>query len=305
MSWHRVKSESFVFKREQALEFAAKHAGLPHSPVERDVKPKRVKDLMDILRKGLALPFNWAIVVYEGQTVRMNGQHSSLAIKELGAEIPDELCFHFDSYHADDREGMIQLFRQFDQRWSGRTSLDISGAYQGLVPAIADCNKRLTKAIAEAISWCRRHVIGVGEAPTGDNAYDQLHSELYIPFVQWANGIFNNRAELLNRQILAAMWQIHEVSQYGATKFWRDISFGPDYFSDDMAPGAVLISELSQALQDEEFKHKEFETPGHYYRKAVKAWNAFCAGQRISSLKVSKSKAWPEISRFNDVEEAA
>lgn len=298
-SWQLLKSESSVLSRAKALELAAKHAGLPKSPVEREVDPNRVKKLTTIIRNGLALPFNWATVEYDGQTVRMNGQHSSAAIMEVGPEIPDRLAFHVDQFRAADRNGMVELFRQFDQRWSSRTAQDISGAYQGLVPGLSDCNRKVMKRAAEALSWFLRTVEG-GEAPTGDDTYDLLHYETHLPFFQWVNGIWNGRKELLQTQVMAAMYQTYHASQSGAGRFWREVSFGPDYFTDDMAPGAVLIGELSRAAEDKDFRVREFETPAHYYKKAVKAWNAFCAGQRISTLKVTKGKGWPDVSRHGD-----
>lgn len=304
MSWNLVKSESFTLPREKALEFAAKHAGLAHSPVEREVDPNRVKKLAHIIRNGMALPFNWATVKHDGRLVRMNGQHSSAAIIEVGAEIPDSLAFHMDQFQATDRKDMVELFRQYDQRWSSRTAADIAGAYQGLVPDIAGCSRKVMKVAAEALSWCQRMVEGV-DAPTGDNTYDLLHDERFVPFFLWVNGIVNGRKELLKKEVMAAMYKTHDASQSGATKFWREVSFGPDYFTDDMTPGAVLIGELNRALEDKDFRDKDFETPVMYYKKAVKAWNAFCAGQRISTLKVAKGKGWPEVSRCGDQEEAA
>jgi hypothetical protein len=305
MSWKLSKSETLTLPKAKALEFAAKHAGLPRSPVERDVDPGRVKKLAAILRNGLALPFNWAIVKYDGQAVRMNGQHSSAAIIEVGSELPDSLTFHLDHYEAKERKSMVELFRQFDQRWSSRTGSDIAGAFQGLVPELVNCNRKVGKVAAEAISWVLRTVDGAEGIPTGDDTYDLLHKEQYTPFVLWLNGIINGRKELLRKEVVAAMYKTYDRSQSGATKFWREISFGPDYFTDDMMPGAVLIGELARASEDKDFRDKEFETAATYYKKAVKAWGAFCAGQRIATLKVTKGKGWPDVSGYGEKEEAA
>lgn len=305
-TWRLQKSESRTLSRKEALELAAEHAGLPHSPVERDLDQGRVKKLAAIIREGLALPFNWATVKFDGRNVRMNGQHSSAAIMEVGADLPDKLTFHVDLFEATDRKGMVELFRQFDQRWSSRTSADIAGAYQGLVPELSDCNKKVIKVAAEGLSWCMRMVEG-GEAPTGDDTYDLLHkpNKEFQAFFLWANGIVNARRELLRKEVMAAMYKTHDASQSGASKFWRQVSLGINGFTDDQDPGAVLTSELTKALEDREYREKEFETAAHYYKKCVKAWNAFCVGQRISSLKVAKSKGWPDVLRPGDEQEQA
>jgi hypothetical protein len=297
MSWTLLKSESVSLPRAKALEYAARHAGLPHSPVEREIDPSRVAKLVAVLREGRALPFNWATVSYQDQTVRMNGQHSSAAIIEVGAEIPELLTFHMDQYQAADRAGMVDLFRQFDQRWSSRTVADVAGAYQGLVPELAakEVSRKALKAAAEAISWCKNAVLGE-DAPRGDNTYDLLHVAAFTPFFLWFNGVWNGRRELLRKEVIAAMWRTYDISQSWAAKFWREVSFGPDFFTDDTAPGAVLSGELNRALEDREFRDKEFEVPAFYYKKAIKAWNAMIAGQRITSLKVQR-KGWPDVAR--------
>jgi hypothetical protein len=284
---------------------ATKHSALPHSPVERHVENSRVAKLVAILQHGEALPFQWADVEYQGSIMRMNGQHSSAAILQVGADLPETLSFHLDHFAADDREGIVDLFRQFDQRWSGRSAADISGAFQGLIPEIVDCNRKLMKVAAEAISWFRRQVEGMENIPTGDDTYQLLHQPAYVPFYLWLNGINNGRRELFKKEVVAAMYATYDASQSGATTFWREVSYGPDFFSDDMQPGAVLIGELSRAMEEREFREKEFIQTALYFKKSIKAWNAFCAGQRISSLKVTKGKGCPVPSRPGDMEDAA
>ena len=302
--WRLLKSESLTLNKADALEFARAHSNLPHSPVERDLDLRRVKKLEFIIRNGLALPFNWARVKFDGKVFRMNGQHSSAAIVAVGADIPDKLAFHMDDFEATDRNGVIELFRQYDQRWSSRTSADMAGAFQGFNPDLVACNKKILKIAAEGLSWCLRNPQGA-DAPTGDEIYSLYHDKRYTPFFIWIGGIINARKELMKKEVMAAMYATYDVRESGATKFWREVSFGPDYFTDDQAPGAVLIGELSRALDEREFRTKEFETPAHYYKKCLKAWKLFCAGQRTSTLKVAKGKEWPDVARFGDQEEAA
>lgn len=299
MLWNLKKSETFYqVPRDKALAMAQKHASMSHSPTERPLDKARVKKIVAIIRGGLALPFSWATVWYGGVEYRENGQHSSAAILELGAELPDGLTFHVDTYEADSREGMVSIFRQFDQRWSSRSALDVAGAYSGLNPDLAKCDRRICKAAAEAISWYTISVEG-GDAPKGDRVFDILHMPQYGEFIVWLNAVVNARRELTRKEVIAAMFVTHLRSQSGADKFWREVAFGENFFSDDQQPGAVLISELTRAQDDKEFKDKEFEQSSSFYKKSVKAWNAFCAGDRINSLKVAK-KGWPDVSDYTD-----
>lgn len=299
--WKLVKSETVKANRQKAIELATAHCGLTESSIERQKDQRHVEKLIQILRGDIVLPFQWATVQFEGKKLRMNGQHSSAAIVEVAAEIPEHLVFHIDHYEANSREGMVGLFRQFDQRWSSRSSADIAGAYQGLMKQISECQRKVMKAAAEAISWCRRTVDGEEGVPTGDDTYSILHVERHLPFLLWVNGIVNGRKELMKKEVMAAMYKSHDCSESHATEFWRPVSFGPDYFSDDTTPGAVLITELSRSFEEPDFREREFPQASIYYKKSVKAWNAHCAGQKISTLKVAaKGKGWPEVARPGD-----
>ena len=315
MSWRLVKSDSCTLDRNKAIEYAAKHAGLTLSEIERKVDEGRVKKLAEKLRLGIVLPFNWAVVKYQGKLIRMNGHHSSRAIMEVGSEIPAKLSFHMDSFEAETDQDLVSLFRQFDQRWSSRSVLDICGAYMGINPKLLGSKRELMKVAADGISWCKRTVLNE-PAPKGDDTYDLLTDEIYTSFFQFVNTHITPAFSkiLMKREIMGAMWQTHEVSQSGASRFWGAVASGPDSFTDDTLPSAVLVREFCQVKEEDgaEFYRKEFmSSPSFYYRKSIKAWNAFCVGQKVQTLKVTRAKgakgpaSWPEVSPYNQEEEAA
>lgn len=297
MYWKQMKSESLTLSKAKALEAARKHASLPDTPTERSKDKARVKKLVGIIRNGLALPFNWATIDYNGVVHRGNGMHSAAAIMEVGSDLPDGLIFHIDHYKVPDRKGMVELFRQFDQRWSSRSVLDIAGAFAGLVPELVHMKGTpACKIIAEGISWFGNTVEGsggTGKYPAGDHVFDILHSDDHIPFIVWAFKTINGRKVLTRRELVAAMYGTYNVSQSGSDKFWSEVGFGLNFFKEG-APGGILIGELEKAHDDPDFRAKEFPQSAFYYRKAIKAWNAFCAGERISTLRVAK-KGWPDI----------
>lgn len=308
MFWKLFKSETVTLTKAKALDLARKHAGLTPTPTERKLDKGRVKKLVGVIRNGKALPFNWATVEYGGVIYRENGMHSAEAIVEVGADLPDNLVFHLDQFKVQDKLGMVELFRQFDQRWSSRSLLDIAGAYAGLVPELAAMKGTTAcKVIAEGISWYGNTVEGAGGSaayPTGDAVYNILHNDTQKDFIAWAFKTINGRRELTRREIVAAMFGTYNVSQSSSEKFWSEVGFGKNFFAVDSMPGAVLINELEQAREDKDFKDKEFPQSAYYYRKAIKAWNAFCAGDQISSLRVAK-KGWPEIAHPSSESDAA
>src|SRR5215470_6184214 len=120
-----VNSETKPLTPELAERFKAM---LP-SPTERAFDPARAKMLREKAAAGQLITFNWATAKYGDKEYRVNGQHSSAVLTELNGQFPQGLKAHVDTYQVDDPDGLALLFRQFDNRKSGRTPTDVSGAY--------------------------------------------------------------------------------------------------------------------------------------------------------------------------------
>ena len=114
----------------------------------------------------------------------MNGQHSSAVVCELNRSFPDGLKVHLDFYEVDNKEGLALLFRQFDNRKSGRTPTDVAGAYQGLYEALKDVPRGAAKLAVEGANWYRRAVEAL-PAASGDDVYTLFGDELLHSFVRW------------------------------------------------------------------------------------------------------------------------
>ena len=113
-------------------DLAKRFRDLVPSPTERAFDEARAKMLREKAAAGQLIAFNWATAKLGDNEYRMNGQHSSLVLCELNGQFPENLKVHLDSYVVDDKEGLALLFRQFDNRKSGRTPTDVAGAYQGV-----------------------------------------------------------------------------------------------------------------------------------------------------------------------------
>jgi hypothetical protein len=159
--FRRVRSETLDLTREEAIEAAEAHQSLPQSPTERDLDPKRVKELACRIAAGWWLPCQWATVIFNKTKYRMNGQHSSAAMIEGGEALPDRVAIHLDHFEAPDVQGMGVLFRQFDARFSARSAQDVAGAYQGLVESLKGVGKRKAKFGIEGVAWYLRAIEGL------------------------------------------------------------------------------------------------------------------------------------------------
>src|SRR5215469_842274 len=144
-----VKSETVPLTRELARQFR----DLEPSPTERELSPSRLKMLKEKAVAKQLVTFHWSRARRGAHIWRMNGQHSSNMLCDLNGEFPDGLFVHLDDYEVDEMSGLALLFRQFDDRKSGRTVGDVAGAYQGLVPELAGVPRDIAKLGIEGIAW--------------------------------------------------------------------------------------------------------------------------------------------------------
>jgi hypothetical protein len=278
-------------RRVEAVALAQTHQALPHSPTERELDGKRVDELVSRLRKGLLLPCCWATVSFAGTTYRMNGQHSSHALLAASDEIPEQVVIHLDHFETDTPEGMGALFRQFDARFSARSKQDVAGAYQGLVPALAEVSRRTAKLGIDGIGWYRRSIEQL-PVPSDDELYQHMLLETYHSFLRWLDHILSNKTRELERvPVIAAMYRTFIASESGAQEFWLEVAKGN--LTDDCDPRSVLSADLIR-LRERKSGGKS-PAPAEYFAKCIKAWNAFRAGDKIRALTVNPKKGLPDV----------
>lgn len=283
-----VTSKTHELDRPSAIRHAQKHAGLKRCPTERDLTIKHVEELAQRIKGGRMLPFCWATVEYNGATYRMNGQHSSAAILEVGDALPPKIVIHMDHYEASNAADMANLFRQFDSRISSRTKQDVAGAYQGLMPELEGVSRRRGKLGVEGVAWYLRQIERMPVA-SGDDLYDMFLNPAYHPFLRWVDRILSVKTPEMERAaIIGAMYHTFITSETGSQEFWPHVARND--LEDDDDARSVLSRELVSIKEE-----KRAVAPAEFYAKCIKAWNAFRNGTRIRSLNVNPAKGLPDI----------
>lgn len=268
------------------LELATAFRDLEPSPTERDLNPSRLKMLRDKAENGLLITFHWAKARMGGKWLRVNGQHSATMLAELNGAFPDGLRVHLDEYEVDGPKGLAALFRQFDDRKSGRTAADVAGAYQNLEPALRDVPKPIGKIGVEGVAWFNRHVEGVPVAP-GDGQYHLFNEPPLHIYLRWLGEVFSIKTPELKRvPVLAAMYATFVANEGEARKFWDQVARGGAEYEDNAAT-TVLDNWLKAAKEGEDDKLK----PAQYYQGCIYAYNAYREGKSIKDIKCDTRKA--------------
>jgi len=275
------------------MEYAEEFRTLQASPTERDLNEARVRHLREKADAGLLVPFQWSVAKIGDKTVRMNGQHSSAMLCSLNGSFPKDLKVHLDEYEVKTPDGLAQLFRQFDDRKSGRTPADVSGAYQGIFESLKEVPKPIAKLAAEGISWYHKHVEGV---PTkeGDDQYSLFGDRSLDSFIKWLGELFSIKTpEMRKQSIVAAIYGTFNKSQTEARKFWAEVARGGSEF-EDTAPATVLDAWLKAAAESRG-NRRELK-PGNYYQGCIFAWNAYRENKSINTVKFDVKKSLYKIS---------
>jgi len=277
-----IESQTIPLTRELAKQF---HQMTP-SPTERPLDPRRVRHLKEKAESGLLVNFHWAKVKVGNQIVRMNGQHSSSMLTGLNGQFPEGLYVHMDEYEATDANGQALLFRQFDDRKSGRSPGDVAGAYQGLYKELADVPRPTAKMAIEGIAWYDIKVQGIPR-PTGDDVYSMFRERIYDGFLHWVGEVLGlKQPEMKRVQLCSALYGTFTVNEAMAKEFWDHVARGGVEY-EESHPASVLSRWLVDA------KNREFKTPpkpAHFYQAGIYAWNALREQKELKSMNIDKLK---------------
>jgi hypothetical protein len=255
-------------------DLAKKFKEMPGSPTERELNPRRVHHLHKKMEQGLAVPFMWADVVLNGITYRANGQHSSDMLHQFNGDFPTGCIAHIDHYEAEDINGLVTVFRQFDDRKSARTPIDVSGAFQNVHSELHEVPRSLGKLAIEGVNWHRGSVEGVDKL-TGDDQYILFNNAEYYPFVVWFAQLMNGAKapELKLTPVVAATLSTFTADEEAATEFWTDVRDGGREY-EEQHPASVLYDWLHR-FRDGEFSVKQ----PNLYQGSVYGWNAYRDGK--------------------------
>jgi hypothetical protein len=286
-SFMLLKAEVKPLTRAVAEQFK----GMEPSPTERDLDPARLKHLKGKAEGGHLVTFHWATAKMGGRVLRVNGQHSSNMLCELADPFPEGLQVHLDHYEVDGPDGLALLFRQFDDRKSGRSAADVAGAYQGLCPELANVSKPIAKLGIDGVAWYRRHVLG-NPVASGDQVYELLQEKGLHGFLLWLNDIFSIKTpELKKVQVVSAMYGTFISNEAAARKFWDEVARGGIEFEDN-APSTILDGWLKAAKEGA--ADAGALKPGNFYQGCIYGWNAFREGKTIKTIKFGVEKGWLE-----------
>lgn len=284
-----LSSETRDLTPQLAEEFRAMEA----SPTERPLNKGRVAHLVKKGEDGKLVTFHWSVAKYAGRIVRMNGQHSSAALCALNGKFPSGLKVHLDTYDVERKEDLADLFMQFDDRKSGRSSGDVAGAFQGLFPELENIDRGAAKLAIDGVVWWKRTING-DPVPGGDANYSLFRNDHLHGFIRWVAEVFSIKTpEMKKIPVVAAMYAAFIANEEAARLFWGQVARGGVEYEDN-APSTVLDNWLKASAEKEKRQTVNLK-PGNFYQGCIFCWNAFRKETSIKEVKFDTKKGYHEV----------
>ena len=192
---------------------------------------------------------------------------------------------------------MARLFRQFDDRKSGRSALDVAGAYQGLHPEVAPVDRRIALQALKGIRVYMKRVEGAA-VPSGDDLGQWYSRRDFDRFILFMGKLCTplNKAAILMRcpEAVAVAYGTFDKAETRAKEFWYAV-LKSEYEQDSAAEALDrFLCARVDAKEDAHEKIKKLK-PGQVFACCVKAWNAHLKGDSLRGLSHPINKDAPEI----------
>jgi hypothetical protein len=163
---------------------------------------------------------------------------------------PAGLKVHHDEYKVENEGDVVLLYRQLDERKSGRSVGDIAWAYQGVVQELNAVPKGTAKLAVEGIAWYQRTV---AKEPTasGDETYKMFNEKVLHPFIIWLGELFSIKTpELKDKGVVGAMHPTFIANDVEAKRFWHDVAAGGHEY-EESHPATVLGEWLKAKIKSD------------------------------------------------------
>jgi hypothetical protein len=286
-----MEKDTMYYKKSTRIEpltqdLAKQVAAMPGLPGERQIRGARLKFLHNHLRNGSFVGPNWAVAIHEtsGETFRINGQHSSNMLANLGQEdFPEGLNVTIDTYgFTDMREDAPGLFNLFDHPRSARSDTDFMGISRAFYPEFANMDNAFLVKVASGIDANIRLRMEKADSSTKTIIYEEL-------FPHRDHGYYFLKEEY--RQFAVWLYQWRETTHFPfigrngvtseilddwraeadfSTEFWgyvfRENHPDPEHESRELVRDLQLLSMKSKKVSADEWQKKARKYWQRYFR---------------------------------------
>ena len=298
--WEKIEKPKTVLASKALVK---EFYGMEPLPRDRPMSERRLMICRRLLKLGEFRPVTWAsaFCAETGQTIRVNGKHTSTVLHELidaGEELP-EFFVTIERYSCPTLEDVAKLYATFDSNISSRTSNDIIYSFAATVKAFDGLKKKTLPLAVGAAAYQKWGPGFYSQHPPAERAeliLDHIEFTTWLDSVLWPHGERQKEAAHVWRAaVVAAMLGTFNRSQKDADAFWKAVRDETDPSRD--SPTRKLARLLKQKTVRSAMvapKGKEVVTFREMYVKCLHAWNAY-RGSATTDLKYFPQAKVPAI----------
>lgn len=291
MAWKYLGTLKRPLTRDIAEEFAT----MPCSKNDRVLRPSRLAMLSRKLETGDFFAPKWAVAYLNGKKHRVNGQHSSTALTQCNGHFPSGMDVLIDEFHCDSEDDLADLFEQFDNPASSRTSAEVvsgrirlrdwASCYQEIHVRTAVSAAMLVRGLSNSIGNMRLN------NPRFQD-YTKAFAEILDADREWVEwyATAKKTTSMKMRCIAAAMYSTFRADRDDCENFWLEVADGTN--PDPANPSRVLQQFLLRVEPKVSPERRQFGERG-LYSKCIHGWNAWRRGER-TNLKYSEASPIPQ-----------
>lgn len=265
--------------QELALEFAT----MGSVAGERSMKSQRLGMLTSKIENGLFHSPKWAFAWLGGKRFRVNGQHSSTALCQSNGHFPQGLCAVIDEFSCDTEQELAELFEQFDNPISGRTTTDAINAHAKTEASLDDVPISAVRRAVDGIAM--EYCIRESKRVSKDERIRLVHT--HQEFIRWFSAFYSDKAMSL-ASVAAAIYATWLKDKAAAHEFWSNVR--SEGHPESTHPSRALAKWLREVRASRNYSAGRRYSQTNLYERCVHAWNAFRRGAAVKQLKAYHEK---------------
>lgn len=271
-------------------DLAEQHMELPKINKDRTLKPQRVERWIGEIKKGTMRPVLWAraVCLEDGQTYRMNGQHTATAYMRV-ERIPDRSYAIVEEYICDTREDLPRLWQTFDSQMCSRTGMDIANAYRSVDDEMESVPTRTLAVAASGIELSQSggsFMGGFGSFRCP--AQDRLDRAMaHRDFILWIDSLLDRHKHqhIYRVGVVAAIFSAWQRCHRDCKEFWTEVrdECNPDIHSASRRTAKWLMQNCARRRANPSVTREE-------YVRCLMWWNAYRTGGSVDIRYSSNTK---------------
>lgn len=260
---------------------------------ERPLRESRLQVYERMVRAETFRPITWssAFCAENGETYRVNGQHTARLFRSLVSEFADQVVT-IERYDCDTLDDVGRLWSTFDSAESARRASEINAAFASTVDELKLVPRRVIDNCVMGMAGYK--TAGVFQGPGYGTPPERAEALLeHTDFVMWVNLLLTgkdigSKSQHLQRGgVVASMFGSWLKAKKPATEFWTAVrdETGAKPTCADRQLARWLLTTIVRPSTAGSVPRKKMADAREMFARCTYMWNAWRNGAEVKQIK--------------------